>query len=81
MHHKLIDKIGMVHRVTDKGDIRVQYEGNENRWTIAPNALIKVPGYSLGDYVRIINDEELVRSLQKVRWTDSMKCVSDGSSN
>ena len=37
-----IGKIGTVHRVTDKGDIRVQYEGCSNRWTFHPDALTKV---------------------------------------
>lgn len=32
----------MVHRVTERGDIRVQYEGCTNRWTFHPAALIKV---------------------------------------
>jgi hypothetical protein len=79
---KLIEKIGTVHRVTDKGDIRVQYEGNDNRWTIAPDALVKVSGYSVGDYVRVINDEDLVSNLQKGHgeWTDNMRCVSKSKS-
>jgi E3 ubiquitin-protein ligase mind-bomb len=72
-----MDKIGTVHRVTDKGDIRVQYEGNDNRWTIARNALMKIKSHSVGDYVRISNDEDLVRSLQKGHgeWTDNMKYI------
>ncbi|XP_022251627.1 E3 ubiquitin-protein ligase MIB2-like [Limulus polyphemus] len=39
---EVINKIGTVHRVTDKGDIRVQYEGCNNRWTFNPSALTKV---------------------------------------
>jgi E3 ubiquitin-protein ligase mind-bomb len=75
---KLVEKVGTVHRVTDKGDIRVQYEGNDNRWTVAPNALVKVLSHSVGDYVRISNDEEIVKNFQKGHgeWTDNMKCVS-----
>jgi E3 ubiquitin-protein ligase mind-bomb len=64
--------------VTEKGDIRVQYEGNDNRWTISPHALTKVSSFSVGDYVRVNNDEEIVKNLQKGHgeWTDNMRAVS-----
>lgn len=39
---KCVGKNGIVHRITDRGDIRVQYEGTNNRWTIHPGALTKV---------------------------------------
>jgi E3 ubiquitin-protein ligase mind-bomb len=73
----LIGKVGSVHRVTEKGDIRVQYEGTDNRWTICPNALTKVCTFSVGDYVRISNEEDVVKTLQKGHgeWTDNMKTV------
>jgi E3 ubiquitin-protein ligase mind-bomb len=73
----LIGKIGCIHRVTDKGDIRVQYEGADNRWTICPSALVKVCSFSVGDYVRINSDEETVKNLQKGHgeWTDNMKAI------
>ncbi len=75
---QLVGKVGSIHRVTEKGDIRVQYEGTDNRWTICPNALTKVCSYSVGDYVRINNDEEAVKNLQKGHgeWTENMKAVS-----
>ena len=34
--------MGVVHRITDRGDVRVQYEGCSNRWTFHPGALTKV---------------------------------------
>ena len=37
-----VGKVGTVHRITDKGDIRVQYDGCSNRWTFHPGALTKV---------------------------------------
>ncbi len=46
-HAKMVELIGVegrVHRVTDGGDIRVQYPGkpeNEYRWTVHPAALVK----------------------------------------
>ena len=37
-----IGKIGTVHRITDRGDIRVQYDGANNRWTFHAMSLTKV---------------------------------------
>lgn len=39
---KCVGKNGIVHRITERGDIRVQYEGTNNRWTVHPGALTKV---------------------------------------
>ena len=35
-------QIGVVHRITDKGDVRVQYDENFVRWTLHPLALVRV---------------------------------------
>lgn len=72
-----IGKIGTVHRVTDKGDIRVQYEGCNNRWTLNPSALRKVNSFNVGDVVTLIDDIEKVKQLQKGHgeWIDNMKNV------
>ncbi|KAJ6646480.1 E3 ubiquitin-protein ligase MIB2 [Pseudolycoriella hygida] len=56
-----LTKIGTVHRITDKGDIRVQYEGCANRWTFHPAALVKVCTFQVGDLVTIINDAAKVQ--------------------
>jgi len=37
-----IGKIGTVHRITERGDIRVQYDGANNRWTFNAGSLTKV---------------------------------------
>lgn len=37
-----IGKVGTVHRITERGDVRVQYDGCSNRWTFHPGALKKV---------------------------------------
>lgn len=71
----------MVHRITDKGDIRVQYEGCNNRWTFHPGALTKVTAkstFSLGDVVRVKSDLAAVKQYQvgHGEWTDIMKNVS-----
>ncbi|XP_050306891.1 E3 ubiquitin-protein ligase MIB2 [Anthonomus grandis grandis] len=70
-----IGKIGLVHRVTDKGDIRVQYEGCNNRWTFNPEALHKIISFAVGDIVTLISDAEKVKELQKGHgeWIDYMK--------
>jgi len=39
---KCVGKIGTVHRITDRGDIRVQYDGANNRWTFHALSLTKV---------------------------------------
>lgn len=73
-----IGKVGTVHRVTDKGDIRVQYEGCNNRWTFNPVVLHKVNTIAVGDVVSVITDVEKVKELQKGHgeWIEIMKNVS-----
>uniref|UniRef100_A0A1Y1NC46 RING-type E3 ubiquitin transferase n=1 Tax=Photinus pyralis TaxID=7054 RepID=A0A1Y1NC46_PHOPY len=70
-----IGKIGTVHRVTDKGDIRVQYEGCNNRWTFNPVTLCKVNSFAVGDIISVISDLDRVKELQKGHgeWIDIMK--------
>lgn len=70
-----IGKIGTVHRVTEKGDIRVQYEGCSNRWTFHPVALTKVCVFALGDMVRLSEDVAKIKSLQKDHgeWSEVMR--------
>ncbi|XP_037808555.1 E3 ubiquitin-protein ligase MIB2 [Lucilia sericata] len=60
-----LSKLGTVHRITEKGDIRVQYENCPNRWTFHPAALVKVVSFRVGDLVTIINDSAKVQQLQK----------------
>lgn len=71
---EFIGRVGTVHRVTDKGDIRVQFEGCHNRWTFNPNALSQVISYSVGDIVKICDDMNKVKELQKSHgeWNDHM---------
>lgn len=77
-NHKMaefLDKVGIVHRITDKGDVRVQYEGYATRWTIHPRALSRVTNYSPGDVVVVISDAAKVKEYQKGHgeWIDYMK--------
>uniref|UniRef100_A0A8C7WF29 E3 ubiquitin-protein ligase MIB2 n=1 Tax=Oncorhynchus mykiss TaxID=8022 RepID=A0A8C7WF29_ONCMY len=59
-------RIGMVHRITDRGDVRVQYSNNI-RWTFHPGALTK-------HGLIVLEDIDSVKRLQAGHgeWTDSM---------
>lgn len=39
---EVIGKVGTVFRVTERGDIRVKYEGQDTIWMFHPGALTKV---------------------------------------
>ncbi|XP_059188569.1 E3 ubiquitin-protein ligase MIB2 isoform X1 [Centropristis striata] len=71
-----ICRIGTVHRITDRGDVRVQYSNNI-RWTFHPGALTKVNTFGVGELVRVLEDIENVKRLQAGHgeWTDSMAPV------
>lgn len=64
--------------MTDRGDIRVAYEGCNNRWTFNPAVLTKINAYAIGDMVRVITDPVKVRDYQKGHgeWIEVMKSVS-----
>ncbi|XP_051915130.1 E3 ubiquitin-protein ligase MIB2 isoform X1 [Hippocampus zosterae] len=71
-----ICRIGTVHRITDRGDVRVQYSNNI-RWTFHPGALTKVNTFGVGELVRVLEDIDSVKRLQAGHgeWTDSMAPV------
>lgn len=68
-----ISRIGTVHRITDRGDVRVQYSNNI-RWTFHPGALTKVNSFAVGELVKVLDDIDSVKRLQvgHGEWTDSM---------
>lgn len=72
--------MGRVHRLTDKGDIRVLYQSmGTARWTLNPRALIRVrEEVSVGDLVKVSSDKDAVIALQKGHgeWIHVMSCVS-----
>ena len=39
---QVIGLMGTVHRITERGDVRVQYPGFANRWTFHPASLTQV---------------------------------------
>uniref|UniRef100_A0A3Q2C836 E3 ubiquitin-protein ligase MIB2 n=1 Tax=Cyprinodon variegatus TaxID=28743 RepID=A0A3Q2C836_CYPVA len=71
-----ICRIGTVHRITDRGDVRVQYSNNI-RWTFHPGALTKVNTFGVGELVKVLEELETVKRLQAGHgeWTDSMTPV------
>ncbi|XP_054655339.1 E3 ubiquitin-protein ligase MIB2 isoform X1 [Dunckerocampus dactyliophorus] len=71
-----ICRVGSVHRITDRGDVRVQYSNNI-RWTFHPGALTKVNTFGVGELVRVLEDIDSVKRLQAGHgeWTDSMAPV------
>lgn len=64
--------------MTDRGDIRVTYEGCNNRWTFNPSALTKIDAYAVGDLVKVITDPDKVKDYQKGHgeWIEVMRSVS-----
>ncbi|KAM5248898.1 E3 ubiquitin-protein ligase MIB2 isoform 4-T4 [Ctenodactylus gundi] len=70
---EFIGQTGTVHRITDRGDVRVQFN-HETRWTFHPGALSKHNSFWVGDVVRVIDDLDTVKRLQAGHgeWTDDM---------
>ncbi|XP_040119996.1 E3 ubiquitin-protein ligase MIB2 isoform X1 [Oryx dammah] len=70
---KFIGQTGTVHRITDRGDVRVQFS-HETRWTFHPGALTKQNSCLVGEVVRVIDDLDMVKRLQAGHgeWTDDM---------
>ncbi|EHB00400.1 E3 ubiquitin-protein ligase MIB2 [Heterocephalus glaber] len=70
---QFIGQTGTVHRITDRGDVRVQFS-HEIRWTFHPGALTKHNSFWVGDVVRVIDDLDTVKQLQAGHgeWTDDM---------
>ncbi|VDH99791.1 E3 ubiquitin-protein ligase mind-bomb [Mytilus galloprovincialis] len=72
-----IGKVGVVHRITDRGDVRVQYEGCSNRWTFHAGALTKVHAFRVNDQVKVSHNIHLVKEKQKGHgeWSESMRAI------
>ncbi|XP_072831740.1 E3 ubiquitin-protein ligase MIB2 isoform X6 [Vicugna pacos] len=70
---QFIGQTGTVHRITDRGDVRVQFH-HKTRWTFHPGALTKHNSFWVGDVVRVIDDLDTVKRLQAGHgeWTDDM---------
>ncbi|XP_053308066.1 E3 ubiquitin-protein ligase MIB2 isoform X3 [Spea bombifrons] len=70
---EFIGQTGTVHRITERGDVRVQYN-SETRWTFHPGALTKHNSIWVGDVVRVMDCMDTVKKLQvdHGEWTDDM---------
>ncbi|KAE8592927.1 hypothetical protein XENTR_v10018918 [Xenopus tropicalis] len=70
---EFIGQTGTVHRITERGDVRVQYN-SETRWTFHPGALTKQNSFWVGDVVRVMDNMDAVKKLQvgHGEWTDDM---------
>ncbi|KAL4221757.1 E3 ubiquitin-protein ligase mib2 [Mactra antiquata] len=70
-----IGKHGEIKRFEENGDVVIEYDDKEYRFNSA--AVMKVPEINFGDEVRIHNDLEMVKALQKHSggWQDEMKSV------
>ncbi|OCT70596.1 MIB E3 ubiquitin protein ligase 2 S homeolog isoform X1 [Xenopus laevis] len=70
---EFIGQTGTVHRITERGDVRVQYN-SETRWTFHPGALTKQNSFLVGDGVRVMDNMNAVKKLQvgHGEWTDDM---------
>ncbi|XP_054413553.1 E3 ubiquitin-protein ligase MIB2 isoform X15 [Pongo abelii] len=64
---------GTVHRITDRGDVRVQFN-HETRWTFHPGALTKALG-RVGKVVKVFGDGNLRVAVAGQRWTFSPSCL------
>ncbi|TKS77201.1 E3 ubiquitin-protein ligase MIB2 [Collichthys lucidus] len=69
-----ICRIGTVHRITDRGDVRVQYSNNI-RWTFHPGALTKVLG-QIGKVLKVYADGDLRVAFGGQTWTFNPACLS-----
>ena len=76
-YQQCIGHVGTVHRVTERGDIRVQFDGSNQRWTFHPRAIYRLSAFSVGDAVRLTDDISHVKLLQRGHgeWVDVMRLV------
>ncbi|XP_045154891.1 E3 ubiquitin-protein ligase MIB2 isoform X3 [Echinops telfairi] len=70
---EFIGQTGTVHRITDRGDVRVQFS-NETRWTFHPGALVKALG-RVGKVVKVFGNGNLRVAVGGQLWTFSPSCL------
>ncbi|XP_004425544.2 PREDICTED: E3 ubiquitin-protein ligase MIB2 isoform X3 [Ceratotherium simum simum] len=70
---EFIGQTGTVHRITDRGDVRVQFS-HETRWTFHPGALTKALGH-VGNVVKVFGDGNLRVAVGGQLWTFSPSCL------
>ena len=73
-----MNKVGTVHNILDNGDIRVRFQGSRT-WTLNRAALTKLVQFSKGDVIKVIDDMQMVYTLQESHggWVDDMALVRE----
>ncbi|XP_069466245.1 E3 ubiquitin-protein ligase MIB2 isoform X2 [Ambystoma mexicanum] len=71
---EFIGQTGTVHRITDRGDVRVQYN-SETRWTFHPGALTKALGH-IGKVIKVFGDGDMRVSVDGQSWTFNPACLT-----
>ncbi|XP_040181758.1 E3 ubiquitin-protein ligase MIB2 isoform X4 [Rana temporaria] len=71
---EFIGQTGTVHRITERGDVRVQYN-SETRWTFHPGALTKALG-QIGKVIKVFGDGDMRVSVGGQSWTFNPACLS-----
>ncbi|KAL3861975.1 hypothetical protein ACJMK2_007981 [Sinanodonta woodiana] len=67
-----IGEIGEVESYSVEGDVNVKYDSE--KWRLNPATVTKVPDHAVGDSVRIIEDKDTLKLLQKKRtgWDEDI---------
>ncbi|XP_063799074.1 E3 ubiquitin-protein ligase MIB2 isoform X2 [Pseudophryne corroboree] len=71
---EFIGQTGTVHRITERGDVRVQYN-SETRWTFHPGALTKALG-QIGKVIKVFGDGDMRVSVGGQSWTFNPACLT-----
>ncbi|XP_034976183.1 E3 ubiquitin-protein ligase MIB2 isoform X2 [Zootoca vivipara] len=71
---EFIGQTGTVHRITDRGDVRVQFN-SDTRWTFHPGALTKTLGH-IGKVIKVFGDGDLRVSFAGQSWTFNPACLT-----
>ncbi|KAM4651101.1 E3 ubiquitin-protein ligase MIB2 isoform 2-T2 [Discoglossus pictus] len=71
---EFIGQTGTVHRITERGDVRVQYN-SETRWTFHPGALTKALG-QIGKVIKVFGDGDMRLSVGGQSWTFNPACLT-----
>ncbi|XP_064586505.1 E3 ubiquitin-protein ligase MIB2 isoform X2 [Zonotrichia leucophrys gambelii] len=71
---EFIGQTGTVHRITDRGDVRVQFN-SDTRWTFHPGALTKTLGH-IGKVIKVYGDGDLRVSVGGQSWTFNPACLT-----
>lgn len=71
---KIVGKALRVHRITEKGDVRVKFETEPNvRWTIYTFLLNRIEcDFGIGDLVYVNKDERVAKHILGTNWNQNL---------